>query len=1743
MKDIAGQLTTTVKTQDGREETLQIGNVAFRQEILRFVRDCFNTTQDNPRIGLLPYKSPNGYPTHNETVRHGMFYTQSGNYPSLVANTSQISVKDYLRFKASGSFPAMTATDTPMVVGAVASYDAKLSSSGWGNNVMSIAELPREYTQIGSVYLHPLYTGTMSTAAGTNYVNVGAGVMQNHYWQPGRLDLLRIESGSDKGVYLVRHFDRGNGRLYVTNLDGTLPSFVGTTAPVGFSWRRAFFNETNIIASGTGSVIVEGKFFPGEARMSFMLRIFFEKSGSPPPTDAAQVGSYWFSLRPYHYGDGVIQGSTVSLQQGDQGFLNDHIFGISNGVPAYGHGFWGGGTVGMALDRVNQRLWTAMTDGTTSSIYYWLYKTSETFHEVATTASPGAGQGAELNPVLNLSGTVTRCLDMDSEGTVYIACSASALGTASNAGLVLIRPNLTTTHLKAGDGLPGAEQLLSVAIDRSRYRTGTAGDCATVAGTNQLISPSANFLSSDTGRVISLSGATAENGQYLITSVVDSTTVALASLNGAGLLFSGSAGGTFRIGDRVYLFYGTATQNANRLTYMETLAVGWFYTQAVTMTNGRQVTAPTKWGECRKVDVDQVTGNLYWLSQDTQLQVNWFDVSTRTHSFRTIANLQSPSGGTGTISNITLFSALKCNPKFGELWVGTDQGHIRIPLSNFSGSAHRRFFGFDTTTYANPAGFQRAAGSSNAYVRNYAVGIDGKTYAVMATGGNQEMVTYGREADNWFFSDYGTNPNNVTHVMSLFLDPYGMGLSLYPSGWSNHYGFFLHPEVQYQWIDGQWVPKEVVRGALPNKTNSDTISPGLKARDLHTTAQALLHGATVRFSPQGGATPANNEFLGRAGATGASRSDGATTSGSANFDGTGFAAGDTGRFLRIESGTDQGTYLINSFVSATRLTLKKLGPTGAPFSASGTAGALGYSIWDAGTAGSNAGPEVASVLLADGFSKDNTQDVSGINYEWYWMRTVLSEHTEPIKFCTDVLGPPGSAGPLVYHELFARNGANYAPALGAHQAVPSTPTVRGTDLLDGASDMVLNGTLANANAIKASLRSSNDTIWHGSHADNDVVGYQTTVDLGAATEVGSVIIRGQQLNTAFTPPALASTDGSSGAILHLLNAQGTAPTDSSTIRTSGIGNLNLVYRNTTITLASGDFLGSTTLAAQTDGVIVGGGNSLAAASNPFLPSHVGQVLRLTAGAGSDNGAYRILTVAGDGSSCTLRQLDQTSKQWSATTSGVTYQVQDAVQDEDLLAVPSLAAVTHRLVVERLLSPTTAQVRIPSHSNLSGQNWQCVKPSWRMVKRVSYSIEATPPDVKNNGTWVGADGKGAYTAHDYIVFLDLSDLPSVARTSRFWRWMAQTRYTTTAQNAHHSIDSMEFYSPSGAPIGFCSYNRLDSLESEPAFLSCSLNRLDFIQANHTGVGSAGVNGLASTSGPFNTSVALASGNRFLGFQVRAKRSDGATGSGSNLFAGGGFTSSDVGRILWILTGASSGFYRISAVNSATQVTLVSPSGSPVAFGGVESTLEYQLHEGIQTGLVAADCINFGAVASGREYAIKSISDDLRTLTLGEGPTTPQTAQAWEIRRKALQDSATSPSPNPAVTARIITSQGAWGSYPLQPGDVTCDTRGYLRFHANDVGGVSRSDGSTLLGSNVFGGSGFCPDDVGRVLIITTGNDRGAYRISTFTSSTSIAVQNLYTGAVVAFTNNAGGLGYRIMGERRFRAARYTTVLRA
>jgi hypothetical protein len=310
------------------------------------------------------------------------------------------------------------------------------------------------------------------------------------------------------------------------------------------------------------------------------------------------------------------------------------------------------------------------------------------------------------------------------------------------------------------------------------------------------------------------------------------------------------------------------------------------------------------------------------------------------------------------------------------------------------------------------------------------------------------------------------------------------------------------------------------------------------------------------------------------------------------------------------------------------------------------------------------------------------------------------------------------------------------------------------------------------------------------------------------------------------------------------------------------------------------------------------------------------------------------------------------------------------------------------------------------------------------------------------------------------------------------------------------------------------------------------------------GVAGFNGTVDLGGANGDTFTLnTGGNKFLGYQTRCPFTDGVSTAG----AGGNFSSAtavfvtaDVGRILRIQTGVDAGYYRVASRVSGTAITVTTPTGGAVTFTGAVGAT-FSVHEGISTGGVSPDRLVLLDDQT-REYTIASINNALDTITILETDQPVKTAKQWEIRRPAFDTS--SGTVDSTKLARLVRPST---TYPLQVGDVAHDSRGALRFYVDDIGtGNSRADGSVTGGNGVFVGSGFCPDDVGRLLYITTGNaaNLGVWKISVYTNATTITVVNAYTGVAVVFTADAAAdKVYKIFGDRRFRITKQVTALRA
>ena len=1743
---------------------VQEGNIFFkplsRRRTIYFWNN--NTVGSNPNIRLSPWKQCNLLST-DENVGHasiGTFALETS-YPDAPSGT--IGTYDYRKFRATGVTTTILSTDIPRVFGSVLAYDPNVGivdSLITGDNVISMNDVPLEYTQIGIVYQHPMHAGgsDISTTAGASYVSFANGhtLDQPFTGSPG-LNILTIGSGADAGMYFIRFSDYTNNRAYLTNLDGSL--FVAAATASSLPWyagpgRRAYFNEVGIIQLSTGLVVTGGSFRPGASRNSYILKVIFDKTGSDASAAGTeQQGSYFVSLKPYTHGSGLNNFAPVGSGW-DIVRLRDSLFGATPGVLPNNVNFFSGGVGGMVMNEADQRVWFGYTDNSPNSgIGCWRWKTNEGIREVANYLGT-ATHASFLTPALTLTtGDIIRDMEISPSNVVYTLIGHASGG---NAGIAIINPDLTTLQYGTGAGFPSVDSAASV-LDSSRTRLGTAGDASTNAS-NQVTSASGAFTSADIGRAIKLTGLTTDNGTYLIASIVSGTAVTVTTMAGGAVTFTTKSGGRFEIGNRLYLFFKNNTTGAGKINYMETLAPGTFLTRTVTMTNGANCTVAARSGETAKATVDPANGNVYWLSNDTQQQINKYDVAANSHSFRTIANVQSPAGGTGTIGTITAFTCILLNPKFDEIWVGTDQGSVKLEKSNFTGANYKRYYGGNETTYANPAGFFRSQGSDNTqnYVRDFVLVPDGRVWVYnLANSSAMYCGFYSREADTWNYRETNScyAAGQDFHVPRILFDSYGTFFWLFPKA---SFTFNARPmlavgsmEIQYQWdsANSKWIPLEVVQGALPNKSTSDTISPGCMSKPIHSTLDDVLYGVKIGFTKQGGATPANNEFLGRAGQTSLSKTDGATTSTGANFSGSGFVSGDVGRYLRIETGADAGVYKITVFNSSTSITIAKL--NGTAFSAAATAASLNYTIWSRGTAGSNAGPETATVLLADGFGKDNTQDISGITYDTYFFKTLLEEQVEGTKFCvSNPIGVSGGLGMKVYYDFFPRVAS---ATLASHnlqttqiRALPaaewSSGGFDGSKLVDGFVD----ASMDNAGSRGQMYSSPSDNLWYGTVAGSygylnpvsSALGCCPMVDLGADAEVGYVIFRADSNGSSGGTWSAASN----GLKATLYKANGpTAPVASSTARTSGTGNLALNVNDPTIT-TSADFLGSISIGPLSNGVAVAGQSVFTVPAATLSQSDVGKILKVTSV--GDVGSYRIVAVDGTGAIATITNLDQTTKLWSGSASSIVYEIRDGVREEDVICVPSIGSPTQRLCIERLLSPTQATVRVPPHTTLAAQNWECAIPTWSKVKRVSYSTEAVPPDVKNNGTWVSDDGREQYDYEDWKIFMDLTDLTAAQRTGRWWQLQMMPRGTSSAAGGFW-MSTFEFYSPTGQRLGVHQYTFTNNALQNADFLSNHISRFDFIQSSYQAMSTAGWNGVVDLASG-NTLTLNGGANKFMGFQTRRPFTDGVCVAG----AGGNFTSatavfltSDVGRFLRITTGANAGIYRIATRVSGTAVTLTLPSGTAAgAFTGTSGET-FVIHEGIAAGGSTPDRIVFLDDLT-REYTIATINDAMTTITINEAAQATMTGKQWEIRRPGF-DTASS-TVDSSKLARIVRPEV---TYPVQTGDMAHDSRGALRFFVDDIGtGNSRSDGAVAGGNGVFTGSGFSADDVGRLLYITTGvtANQGIWRISVFTSSTSITVVNAYTGAAVSFTADAtANKVYKIYGDRRFKITKQVTTLRA
>ena len=1755
-KPIVSLLTLTDKDGDVK---LQEGNLSFKYASrYRTNVRWWNGVIVAPSIEAFPFKNTYLLSDDDTGFGHGSWGHSSGiNYPLI--NTVMGTV-DYPHFRLSGTVATLASGSVPRVIGAVlgVSYSiGAISDFCRGDDIISQVDLPIDYTQIGTnIWQHPMTTfaaSTVSTTLGANYITyTSASVWDQLYTNMGCLYIVRIESGADVGYYWVQHHDWTSKRLYLRCLNNTMFSALATasgiTASVG-PGRRAWFNEAGILQLSTGTLSTGGRFNPRKddpyLRSSFIVRIIFEKSGS---TEAAagteQQGSYRFNLIPWTHGDGILSGN---YPDNACDFNMPVHLPVNSTSPGWFQ-FFAGNVNGMCLDWPNQRLWFGYTNQSNQSgIGFWRYITTEGFREVANYLGT-ATQASMLTPSIVLgAGDIIVEMEMGSQtGTSSNWCYCTINhASGGNAGVVIIKPDFTTLQYRLANGLPssviGASQ-----VDTTRARSATS--VITTGGGGTLQCATGSFTAADIGRAIKVTGATADNGTYLISAITSGTQVTVQTLASGAVTFTGGTGGTMEIGDRLYLFFNNGTTGAGKINYMESMAPGTFLARTVTMTNGANVNTRTtgsagiRYGSTKSCSIDPATGDIYWLSNDTQQQINKYTVLTNTHSFLTIANVQSPSGGSpANPGAITLFTTIRVNSKFDDIWIGSDNGFIKLQKSNFAGANYKRYWGGEVPGYVNPTGFPRSDGAFTGFgnsnsVRALSERCDGRMVGILGSSSIHDRVMYSQDADNWTLKIASSwSHGDTTGVYREFYDPYGRMFSISPASALARFYLCQH-EVEYQWdsTNSKWIQLEVSHRSMPNKATSDTSNPFCKCKPIHSTFDDLIFGAQVKFNRQGGATPANNEFLGRGGQSRTTTSDGGTTSTSATFTGSGFSAGDVGKLLRIESGADANIYKITVYTNSSTVTLANM--NGTAFSASATAGSLVYTVWDLGTPGANAGPENVTFYLADGVALDNVQDLTGITYDNFNFKSRNYENSESRKFCVESpLAIPGSTATAFYYETYPVAAANYDSSNSHHRALPGAEFTNGRQALDFFVDKVLNG--SGGRAIVDSSP-ANGGVWNGNTAAS-TLGYSAMVDFGKDVEVGYIQIRVSCNAGSYAYLcANASNNGLLANIYKATNAGGT-PVASSSIRTSGSANVSITLNTTTLSVSSGDLLGSAGTTGS-NGSTTAGQSTFICPVATFASSDFMKVLKVTSG--GDTGSYRIIVVSADGSTVTVRNLDQTAKAWTTSASGLGYTVYDAVREEDMIAIPSLAAPTHKLCIERLLSTTTAQVRIGPSATVTNQNWQCVKPSWDLVKRISQSTEAVPPDVSNNGTWISAHGRENAVGADAKIYADFTDLTPSQRTGRYWKYTAMPRFATSAGNTQHYMSTMEFYDPTGAKLAISKYDWTDQALQNTDFFYSYVTRVDFIQAANDACSAiSGTNGLASLGGANLDTITLSGGNKFLGFQIGVGISDG------NLVAGGSVINSAsssfpanamVGRFVRITSGANAGnFYRVASRVSATQITVSTPSGGVVTWAGSESGITMTFHEGINVGGTYPD--KFVFLSDGREYTIATINDTLTTITVSESLTPARTNLTWEIRRPAYD---TSSSTTDATKSARLVRPGT--TYPLQSGDVAHDSRGALRYFAEDIGtGFQRADGATTISTGTFTGSSFTPDDVGRLLYVQSGADKGIYEISAYSNSTTITVKNHYTGAATSFTANASTLTYQIFGDRRFRISKYVTGLRA
>jgi hypothetical protein len=653
----------------------------------------------------------------------------------------------------------------------------------------------------------------------------------------------------------------------------------------------------------------------------------------------------------------------------------------------------------------------------------------------------------------------------------------------------------------------------------------------------------------------------------------------------------------------------------------------------------------------------------------------------------------------------------------------------------------------------------------------------------------------------------------------------------------------------------------------------------------------------------------------------------------------------------------------------------------------------------------------------------------------------------------------------------------------------------------------------------------------------DVGKYIVVTGASAAANNGAFLI------TAFnSASSISYTNASGSAQAGYASTWYVTPT--ANVRTTGTTNYNhtLDVENSTA-LSSGDFLGPITLTPTTPAVgqIVSGASTFADTTNAqFVAGHVGQVLKITAGAGADIGSYRIIGYTSS-SVVTVRNLDQTAKQWTVSSATVTYEIRDGVREEDMIVV---ANGGHRLCVERLLTANTLQVRTPPAGTITAQSWICVKPSWDIVKKISYSTEAQPPDVANNRTWGATDGRERYDFSDAKFYMDFSDLPTAARSGRYWKWTGIPRFASDGSRADHWPSTWEFYDIAGNRLTTSKYSLVDEARTNADFLFTNANRVDFIQAaNDVDLWYAGFNGNVNLGGANGDTLTLTTAsNKFIGFQIGHNLIDDLElPVGTNILNSASAVwpaNATVGRFIHIASGTyTETWYRIASRPSATQVTVVTPSGSAVSWSGTETGVLGGLHEGINAGGTNPD--KFVFLEDQREFTIISINDACDTITIAETGQPARTNKTWEIRRPGYD---TASATTEAGKGSRLVRPGT--TYPLQTGDVCVDSRGATQIFGEDIGtgfefaGGATSGGNTVTTTN----NKFTKSHVGRLMYIMTGVNKGIYEISAVASPSSLTVINHYTGGAVTLTADAG-LTYRIYGDRRFRLTRFVVGLRA